>query len=100
MPQARHYTPTSGRQIDLVVLHDMEAPEKPATAENIASWFAGPNAPRASAHWCFDSNSAVRCVADKDVAWHAPGANHNGLGYEMAGYARQTGAEWLDPYGR
>lgn len=98
MIQARHYTPTNGRQIDLAVLHDMEAPEKPTTAENIASWFAGPNAPRASAHWCHDSTSSVRCVADKDVAWHAPGVNHNALGHEQAGYARQSEQEWLDDY--
>lgn len=98
--QARHFTPTSGRQIDLIVVHDMEAPEKPGTAERVAAWFAGATAPRASAHWCFDSDSAVRCVRDRDVAWHAPGANHNGLGYEHAGYARQTREEWLDPYGR
>ncbi len=99
MLQARNYTATTGRQIDLVVLHDMEATEGLRTAENIASWFAGENAPRASAHWCHDSDSSVRCVEDKDVAWHAPGANHNGIGHEMAGYARQTRDEWLDPYG-
>lgn len=98
MIQARHYTPTSGRQIDLVVLHDMEAPEKPTTAENVARWFAGENAPRASAHWCHDNDSSVRCVEDRDVAWHAPGANHNGLGHELAGYARQSRAEWLDGF--
>lgn len=97
--QARNFTRTSGRQIDLVVIHDMEAPETTRTAENVANWFAGANAPRASAHWCHDSDSSVRCVADKDVAWHAPGANHNGIGHELAGYARQTRAEWLDPFG-
>lgn len=94
--QARNYTPTNGRQIDLIVIHDMEAPEAQDTAENVANWFAGPNAPRASAHWCFDPDSAVRCVEDKDVAWHAPGANSNGLGYEHSGYAAQTRGEWLD----
>jgi hypothetical protein len=35
-----------------------------------------------------------------DVAWHAPGANHNGLGYEHAGYATQSRDEWLDDYGQ
>lgn len=97
--QARNFTRTSGRQIDLVVLHDMEAPEGIRTAENVAGWFAGLTAPRASAHWCHDSDSSIRCVADKDIAWHAPGANHNGIGHELAGYARQNRAEWLDPYG-
>jgi hypothetical protein len=37
-------------------------------------------------------------VYDDDVAYGAPKANHNGLQLEMAGYARQSEAEWLDPY--
>lgn len=96
--QARNYTPTGGRAIDLIVVHDMEAPETPSTAENVASWFAGPSAPRASAHYCIDNDSAVQCVRDEDVAWHAPGANHSGLGFEHAGYANQTEADWSDGY--
>lgn len=96
---ARNFTPTSGRQIDLIVIHDMEAPEARATAENVAAWFGGSNAPRASAHWCIDLDSKVRCVRDIDVAWHAPGVNHNSLGYEHAGYASQSRDEWLDDYG-
>lgn len=94
--QAKHFTPTSGRQIDLVVIHDMEAKEDITTAENVAKWFAGKDAPRASAHWNHDPDSSVRSVLDKDVAWGAPGANHNGLQHELAGYARQTREEWLD----
>lgn len=97
--QARNYTPTSGRQIDLIVVHDMEAPERLNTAENVAAWFAGPSAPRASAHYNIDADSIVGSVRDQDVAWHAPGANRNGLGFEHAGYAGQTRAEWLDDYG-
>jgi N-acetyl-anhydromuramyl-L-alanine amidase AmpD len=97
--QARHYTPTGGKRvIDLVVIHDMESEEEPDTAENVASWFAGANAPQASAHYCGDSNSVIQCVHDMDVAWHAPGANHNGIGIEHAGRARQTAAQWADDY--
>ena len=73
--------------IDLLVIHTMEAPEKPDTAENVAKWFAGSTAPQASAHYCIDADSIVQCVQDRDVAWHAPGANHNGLGFEHAGTA-------------
>ena len=97
--QARYYTPTpGGRVIDLIVVHDMESAEEPETAENVARWFAGTTSPRASAHYCVDINSAVQCVRDKDVAWHAPGSNHNSIGIEHAGRARQTAAEWVDPY--
>jgi hypothetical protein len=85
------------RKIDLIVIHDMEWTETDQTAEACAAYFAKPTT-KASAHKCFDNNSVVRCVPDKDVAWCAPGANHNGLQYELAGYARQTLAEWADPY--
>lgn len=97
---ARHYTRTGGRRVDLVVIHSMEAPEKPATAENVARWFAGPSAPKASAHYCVDQDSIVQGVLERDVAWAAPGANHDGIQVELAGYARQTRSDWFDPPSR
>src|SRR4051794_37904817 len=100
--QAKNYTPTKSRSIDLLVIHDMEAPETGDTAENVAHYFA--NQPKgssgSSAHYCIDNNSVVQCVRDHDVAWHAPGANHDGLGFEHAGYARQTAQEWNDAYSK
>ncbi len=94
--QARNFTPGRPGKIELLVLHSMESSEKPQTAENVAAWFAGPNAPRASAHYCVDQDSIVQCVRDEDQAWHAPGANSRGIGIEMAGRAAQTAAEWDD----
>jgi N-acetyl-anhydromuramyl-L-alanine amidase AmpD len=98
--QARNYTKgrKPGVTIDLIVIHTMEAAEKGNTAENVAAWFASPNAPQASAHYNIDHNSIVQSVRDEDTAWHAPGANHNGIGLEHAGYARQTPEDWADPY--
>jgi N-acetyl-anhydromuramyl-L-alanine amidase AmpD len=96
--QARNYTRGRSNPIDVIVIHTMESPEKPDTAESVAAWFAGPNAPQASAHYCIDADSIVECVRDMDVAWHAPGANHNGLGLEHAGRAAQTAADWSDEY--
>ena len=93
--QARNYTRGRSNAIDVLVIHTMESPEKPDTAESVANWFGGATAPEASAHYCIDSDSIVQCVHDEDVAWHAPGANHNGLGFEHAGRAaqrRKTGA--------
>jgi N-acetyl-anhydromuramyl-L-alanine amidase AmpD len=98
--QAKNYTMANRLRVDLVVLHSMESQEKPNTAENVAAWFAGPNAPQASAHFCVDSDSAVRCVLDRDVAWHAPGANKASIGIEHAGKAGQTAADWADEYSR
>jgi N-acetyl-anhydromuramyl-L-alanine amidase AmpD len=51
-----------------------------------------------SAHYCVDNDSVVQCVRDEDVAWHAPGANHDGIGIEHAGRARQSGRDWSDAY--
>jgi N-acetyl-anhydromuramyl-L-alanine amidase AmpD len=96
--QARNYTKGRSNNIDVIVIHTMEAPEKPNTAEAVANWFAGPTAPQASAHYCIDSNSVVQSVHDGDVAWHAPGCNHDGLGLEHAGRAAQTKDDWNDDY--
>lgn len=98
--EARNYTRGRAVQIQLVVVHAMEAPEKPDTAESVARWFAGEDAPRASVHYCVDVNSVVQCVRDTDTAWHAPGANGNGIGIEHAGYSAQAAPGWDDPYSR
>lgn len=83
-----------------IVLHCMEYPEKPDSAEWCARYFAGKEgpAPRASAHACVDSNSIVQCVPWDQVAWHAPGANSQGIGIEHSGCARQELADWMDVY--
>src|SRR5262249_47184903 len=96
--QARNYTKANRTAVDVIVIHTMESPEKPDTAENVANWFAGATAPQASAHYCIDANSIVQCVRDQDIAWHAPGANSNGLGFEHAGKAAQTRGDWADDY--
>ena len=87
------------RAVRLIVMHSMEAPEKGDTAEEIAKFFQNPPRP-ASAHVCVDNNSIVRCVPDNYIAGGAPGANPDGIHIELAGYAKQTEAEWLDDYGR
>jgi N-acetyl-anhydromuramyl-L-alanine amidase AmpD len=94
---AANFTPAKSRGIDVIVIHTMEAPESVNTAENVAKYFQRKSV-RASAHYCIDSNSVVQCVRDRDVAWGAPGANHNGLHLEHAGYAKQGSAQWSDPY--
>ncbi|NUT55155.1 MAG: N-acetylmuramoyl-L-alanine amidase [Thermoleophilia bacterium] len=95
--ESPHVTRTGGRAIDLIVIHTMEMDEKGETAENCAQWFRNPAA-KVSAHYCVDANSIVQCVRDQDVGWHAPGANHDGIGIEHAGRAKQTGREWEDEY--
>lgn len=83
--------------IRLVVIHDMEAKELLDTAEAIARYFR--DTPKeVSAHICADADSRVRCVKDVDTAFAAPGANHDGLQIELAGFANQGAAGWADAY--
>ena len=82
-----------------IVIHTMEAPETERTAENVAHYFENP-AVQASAHWCVDDDSRVRCVRDDDSPWTI--ANHDGnrisLNIELAGYAQQTAGQWDDKF--
>jgi N-acetyl-anhydromuramyl-L-alanine amidase AmpD len=95
--ESPHVTRTSGRRIDLIVVHSMETDETAAAAESCARWFQNPAA-KVSAHYCVDADSIVQCVREQDVAWHAPGANSDGIGIEHAGRASQTPADWADAY--
>jgi N-acetyl-anhydromuramyl-L-alanine amidase AmpD len=96
--EAAHFTPANRMSLDWIVLHSMESSEKPGTARNVAFWFAGPKAPMASAHYLLDNVEVIQSVRDKDIAWHAPGANARGIGIEHAGRASQTFAEWQDAF--
>lgn len=96
--EAAHHGGSRSGLLRLIVVHTMEAPEKGTTAEATAAYFAGRNAPMASAHLCVDNDSIVQCVRAGDVAWAAPGANSDGFQIEHAGYARQSTADWADPF--
>jgi N-acetyl-anhydromuramyl-L-alanine amidase AmpD len=54
----------------------------------------------ASAHYCVGQLGITQCVRDEDIAFHAPGANGQGIGIEHEGYAKQTAEEWDDPTSR
>lgn len=95
--QARWYTRGRKGGVDLIVIHDMEAPESDKTAENVAQNFRTTDR-QASTHYCIDNDSIVQCVRDEDTAWAAPGANANGLQLEHAGYASQRISDWTDGY--
>ena len=85
------------KKVRLIVVHTMEVGESSNVAETVAKVFAT-QARNASAHWCVDDDSAVRCVYDEDTAWACPGANADGLQLELAGRANQGAEGWADPY--
>ncbi len=97
--QARNFTRAkTPRTVTLIVIHTAECGERPGAARNVAAYFAGANAPKASAHYVVDSIETVQCVRDDDVAWHAGPVNGCSIGIEHAGSAGQTVAEWADEY--
>lgn len=96
--RARNFTSGRRKTIRLLVVHTAECGEVANAAENLASWCAGANAPRASWHYAVDSTSATQSVREGDTAWHAPGVNSESIGVEHAGRAAQDANGWSDAY--
>lgn len=88
-----HYIESRDTPCRVMVIHTMEAPEGPQTAENVARYFASGQV-IASAHMCVDEDSVVYCLPSSAVAFAAPGCNSDGYQIEHAGYARQSPEEW------
>lgn len=95
---AKHYTPRARRDVTLIVIHTAECGERPGAARNVAAYFAGANAPQASAHYVVDSLETIQCVRDHDIAWHAGPVNDVSIGVEHAGRADQLPEQWADDY--
>lgn len=98
--QAKNYYGGRKKAVRLIVLHDMETDEQLSDAEAVGNYFAGPGAPKASAHVGVDADSTVGYVWIGDTAFGAAGANSDGFHIEQAGRARQSRDEWLDPFSR
>lgn len=94
--QARHFKP-GPRSVELVVIHSAEIGESLAGAEALMKVCAAGERV-ASWHYAVDADSVTQSVHELDIAYHAPGANHNGVGIELSGRARQTAEEWQDPF--
>lgn len=100
--QAAHYTPASGTP-RLIVIHSMECPMEAGRARSVATWFAGPSSPQASAHYLVDPSTTLCGVRPPNIAWHVGNANvyagGPSIGIEQTGYARFSRAEWTSPDG-
>lgn len=96
--RAKHFL-ASTRTVNKLVLHVAEIAELITSAEGLAAYVATMADGRlASWHYSVDVDSIWQSVEDQYVAYHAPGANHDGIGIEIAGYSRQTPTEWADDY--
>ena len=97
--ESPHRTRMPGRPIEVVVMHTMEIAERPDAAMICARWFQS-RVSQVSAHYCVDARTVIQCVREPNIAWHARGGNTNSIGVELAGFARQTTADWADAYSR
>lgn len=96
---ARYFRMTVRSVVHWIVLHSAETGEFPTAAEALQSYATHMSDGRqVSWNWAMDSDSATLSVLEKYVAFHAGKANQYSVGYEHAGYARQTREEWLDDY--
>ena len=101
--QAKNYTVgRGGKTIRMIALHTMETPETNGRAKQVATWFAGANAPAASAHYCVDNTSIYQNVKNEDTAWAVDDfdMNEQSISIELAGAASQTTAQWHDAYSK
>lgn len=92
----------SGLATQLMVLHSGECPLRGGYAQSLTNWAGVPisqGGPEASWHWFVDPIAIVQMVLPEFYAWHASEANAMSEGFEQAGYARLTRAEWTTPEG-
>lgn len=96
------YFPVSGIPTQLLVVHSGECPLSGGYARSLTLWASTvyPLAPIASWQWFVDPLEIVAFIPPELGAWHASEANNLSEGFEQAGYARFTRAEWLTPDGR
>lgn len=99
MPNDRKHSGISGIPTQLMVVHSGECPLRGGYAQSLTNW-ANTTAVEASWHWFADPIAIVSMVDPMKAAWHASEANPMSEGFEQAGYARFSRAEWLTPEGR
>lgn len=91
----------TGLPTQLLVLHSGECPLRGGYAQSLTNWgnIPLPAGPEASWHWFIDPIARVRMIEEQYAAWHATWANSLSEGFEQAGYARFSQAEWTTPEG-
>lgn len=88
----------SGIPTQLLVLHSAECPLRGGYAQSLTEWAITSDV-IASWQRFIDPISRVYMIDDMYAAWHASEANPMSIGWEQAGYARYSRAEWVTPDG-
>jgi hypothetical protein len=96
--RSNKHSGVSGIPTQLLVLHSAECPLMPGYAQSLTEW-AITSTVVASWHRFIGPDSRVRMIDDALAAWHASEANPMSIGWEQAGYARYTRADWVTPNG-
>lgn len=79
-----------------VCIHTAELSESMDAAERLQEWARrGANV---SWHYAIDKDSIAQSVLESDRAWAAGPGNDEWIHIELAGYSRQSPAEWRDAY--
>lgn len=102
MPNTEKHSGISGLPTQLLVLHSGESPLRGGYAQSLTQWANTPlnqGGPEASWHWFVDPIAIVSMVNPIYAAWHASEANSISEGFEQAGYARFSRAEWTTAEG-
>jgi N-acetyl-anhydromuramyl-L-alanine amidase AmpD len=97
--QAKFFRRGPRANVDLVVIHTAEIGESAGAAEALMKRCAVTDRV-ASWHYAVDRDSITQSVREEDVAFHAPGANNNGVGIELCADSSQSAAEWDDEVSR
>lgn len=93
-------------QTQMLVVHSIESPLTNGYAVSMAKnwlgkWYDGNGALiEASSNIIVSPDTLVRSVHTDYAAWHASWANNLSVGYEQAGYAAFTRAQWLTDLGK
>lgn len=96
--RSNKHSGVSGLRTQLLVLHSAECPLRGGYAQSLTEW-AITSAVIASWQRFVDPIARVYMIDDNYAAWHASEANPMSIGWEQAGYARFSRAEWTTPDG-
>lgn len=96
--RSNKHSGVSGIPTQLLVLHSAECPLRGGYAQSLTEW-AITSAVVASWQRFIDPIARVYMIDDMYAAWHASEANPMSIGWEQAGYARFSTAEWCTPDG-